>query len=98
MRTHTGFGRNPYHLSVRLVRARYGQPVLPLGFKFDVDAVPVAGMAHRQDCGCLPNVMRDDAVSVAAGGIHLTERRPRACPRCRPGFETLLSHQFQAAC
>lgn len=41
--------------------------------------------------------MPDDAVAIPAAGIYLPERCPQVCGRCRPGFETLLSYQFDAA-
>jgi hypothetical protein len=69
--------------------------VLPLGFRFDVDAVIVDGFAHRADCQQLPRDLPPDAVGVAIGGIHHAERCPRECPRCHPPFETLLTHELE---
>jgi hypothetical protein len=80
--------------SMPSVSTAYGSVVLPLGFRFDVDAVLVDEVAHRRDCECLARPIPGQAVSIAAAGICLGERCPRACPRCRPGFETLLSYQF----
>ena len=68
--------------------------VLPLGFRFDVDAVIVGGMAHRATCGELPPLPAD-SVAVAALGVHRSHRCPRVCPHCRPTFETLLSYQLE---
>jgi len=67
--------------------------MLPLGFKFDVDAVLVGGVAHRKDCGHLPRTLPHDAVSVGAAGVHWAQRCPRECPECHPPFETMLSYQ-----
>jgi hypothetical protein len=69
--------------------------VLPLGFRFDVDAVVIGGVAHRSDCDQINDALADDAVDVVAGGIHRAERCPRECPTCRPPFETLLTHQLE---
>jgi hypothetical protein len=69
--------------------------VLPLGFRFDVDAVIVGGVAHCQDCVDLPNTLPHDAVLVGVAGTYRAERCPRECPLCRPGFETLLSYQLE---
>jgi len=74
---------------------RYGAVVLPLRFRFDVDAVLVAGVAHRQDCDHLQLPLPDDAVSVRAAGVHRAERCPRECPKCHPPFETMLSYQLE---
>ena len=79
----------------RLGGRRYRRRVLPLGFRFDVDAVIVDGVAHRADC-------RGAAARPAAGcgrcprgGVHQAERCPRECPSCRPPFETLLTYQLE---
>ena len=48
-------------------RQRYGAVVLPLGFKFDVDAVLVDATAHRSNCDRLPRPLPHDAVSVRVG-------------------------------
>jgi hypothetical protein len=69
--------------------------VLPLGFRFDVDAVVVGGVAHRRDCDQIMDAFADDAVHVLAGGVQCSERCPRECPKCRPPFETLLTHQLE---
>ena len=69
--------------------------MLPLGFRFDVDAVLADGVAHRGGCDQLPSPLPDGAVSVGAAGVHRADRCPRECPHCRPPFETLLSHQLQ---
>ena len=69
--------------------------MLPLGFRFDVNAVIVDGVAHRADCQELPGDLPPDAVGVAIGGIHQAERCPRECPRCHPPFETLLTHELE---
>jgi hypothetical protein len=69
--------------------------VLPLGFRFDVDAVLVGGVAHRTDCDLLGCPLPDDAVSVGAGGVHRAARCPRECRKCHPPFETMLSYQLE---
>jgi len=69
--------------------------VLPLGFRFDVDAVLVGGVAHRGDCDRLPRPLPDGAVSVCATVVVRAERCPRACPECRPPFETILGYQLE---
>jgi hypothetical protein len=69
--------------------------VLPLGFRFDVDAVIVEGVAHRAHCDCVPQELQDGAISIPATGVHRAERCPRECPRCRPQFETLLTYQLE---
>jgi hypothetical protein len=69
--------------------------VLPLGFKFDVDAVLVDGVAHRRNCGRVTRPLPHDAVSVRAAGDYRAKRCPRECPYCRPPFETLLSYQLE---
>ena len=69
--------------------------MLALGFRFDVDAVLVAGVAHRHDCDLLQRPLPDDAVSQRAGGIHRAARCPRECPKCHPPFETMLSYQLE---
>ena len=69
--------------------------MIPLGFKFDVDAVLVDGVAHRKDCDRLPRTLPHDAVPVSAAGVHRAERCPRECPNCQPPFETMLSYQVE---
>jgi hypothetical protein len=71
--------------------------VLPLEFRFDVDAVLVGGIAHRSDCERVAGVSAADVVHVFAGGVHRAERCPRECPRCRPPLATLLTHQLERA-
>ena len=77
--------------------AGYGPVVLPLGFRFDVGAVLVDGLAHRRDSERLSDPRPERALSVSAAGIYVAERCPRACGRCRPGFETLLRYGRPAA-
>jgi hypothetical protein len=69
--------------------------VLPLGFRFDVDAVIVSGVAHRSECDRLPCPLPDDAVVVPGAGVYRTDLCPRECPHCRPPFETLLSYELE---
>jgi hypothetical protein len=69
--------------------------VLPLGFRFDVDAVVVGGVAHCSDCEYISDAAAADRIHVFAGDVHRAERCPRECPTCRPPFETLLTHQLQ---
>jgi hypothetical protein len=69
--------------------------VLPLGFRFEVDAVLVDGVAHRSECDRLPRPLPDDAVPVHPAGVHRAERCPRECPKCRPPFEMILSYQLE---
>jgi hypothetical protein len=73
----------------------YRDLVLPLGFRFDVDAVLLRGLAHRADCRLLPTPLPAAALSVASGEAYSSERCPRECPVCRPAFETLLSFQMK---
>jgi hypothetical protein len=68
--------------------------VLPLGFRFDVDAVLIGEVAHRAGCEQAAAASSADAVFVVAGDVHRAERCPRECPHCRPPFETLLTHQL----
>jgi hypothetical protein len=44
--------------------------VQPLGFRFDVDAVIVDGVAHRGDCPLVPVLRRAGAVQRAAGEVY----------------------------
>jgi len=69
--------------------------VVPLGFRFDVDAVIVGGVAHRSECDRLQRPLPDDAVLIGAAGVHRTDRCPRECPKCRPPFETMLSYELE---
>jgi hypothetical protein len=69
--------------------------VLPLGFRFDVDAVVIGGVAHRSDCRQAADDSAIDVVHIFAGGVHRAECCPRECPSCRPPFETLLTHQLE---
>lgn len=47
--------------------------MLPLGFRFDVDAVLVGGVAHRKECERLQRTLPDDAIPVRAAAIHRAE-------------------------
>ncbi len=68
---------------------RYRRLVLPLGFRFDVDAVIVGGVAHRADCDELLATCRRmrsrsrAAVSIgpsaARGSARAADRRSRRC-------------------
>ena len=69
--------------------------MLPLGFRFEVDAVIVDGVAHRADSASLPGELPPGAISISAGGVHQADRCPRECSRCGPPFETLLTHQLE---
>jgi hypothetical protein len=69
--------------------------VLPLGFRFEVHAVLVDGVAHRSDCDRLERPLPEDVVSVRAGGVRRAERCPRECAKCRPPFETMLSYELE---
>ena len=69
--------------------------MLPLGFRFEVDAVVIGGVAHRSDRQYVATATAEDAIQVFAGGVHRAEQCPRECPRCRPPFETLLTHQLE---
>jgi hypothetical protein len=68
--------------------------VLPLGFRFDADAVIVGGVAHCSDCRLLLAPLQPELTVIAASGVYRSARCPRACPRCRPTFETLLSYEL----
>ena len=69
--------------------------MLPLGFRFDVDAVIVDGVAHRADCASLPGDLPPGAIPIPAGGVHQADWCPRECSRCGPPFATLLTHQLE---
>lgn len=69
--------------------------VQPLGFRFDVDAVIVDGVAHRSDCALVAPLRPAGAVWLAAGEVYRSQRCPRECA-CAPAFETLLSYQLEA--
>jgi hypothetical protein len=69
--------------------------LLPLGFRFDVDAVVVGAVAHRSGCDHVAETSADESINVSAGGVYRAERCPRECPRCRPSFETLLTFQLE---
>jgi len=66
----------------------------PLGFRFDVDAVVIDGVAHCEQCTLVPVVPSVGAVRIAAGDVYLAERCPRTC-RCSPPFETLLGYAIE---
>lgn len=68
--------------------------MLPLGFRFDVEAIISGGVAHSVECELLPVDLPTDSVRVQPGGAYHSERCPRVCPRCEPPFETLLSYQL----
>jgi hypothetical protein len=70
--------------------------MLPLGFRFDVDAVVLDGTAHTADCVLLPAMLPPEAVRFDAGETHHSERCPRECS-CAPPFETLLSYELETA-
>jgi hypothetical protein len=70
--------------------------MLPLGFRFDVDAIVLDGTAHRADCQLLPATLPADAVRLAACDTYRSERCPRECG-CAPPFETLLSYKLEPA-
>jgi hypothetical protein len=67
--------------------------MLPLGFRFDVDAVIVGSTAHRESCPRMAPAA--SLVRVFAGEIYRSDCCPRECPRCRPPFETLLTYQLE---
>ena len=75
----------------------YRRVVLPLGFRFEVDAVIVGDTAHRHDCPLVPAGVPLADATVAAGATYRSERCPRECRRCQPPFETLLSYQLPPA-
>lgn len=68
----------------------------PLGFRFDNDAVVIAGVAHRPDCAFVveERLCGPDVLALQAGAVMRSQRCPAACPSCRPAFETLLSYQL----
>jgi hypothetical protein len=70
--------------------------MLPLGFRFDVDAVIVDGTAHRVSCPLLPAVLPAGAKRLSAGQTHWEQRCPRES-ECAPPFETILSYQRERA-
>jgi hypothetical protein len=66
--------------------------MLPLGFRFDVDAVILDGTAHTAACPPLPPRLPPRARRLAAGETHWAQRCPRECD-CAPSFETVLSYR-----
>jgi hypothetical protein len=70
--------------------------VLPLGFRFDEDAILLRGTAHRIDCPLLSDPLPGEAVRLAAGEVLRAQTCPRECA-CAAPFETLLSYQVEAA-
>jgi hypothetical protein len=81
-----------HHYACLTVRG-YAGLMLPLGFRFDVDAVLLGAVAHRPDCRLLPAPRLAVALTLTPGEVYSSERCPRECPLCRPSFETLLSFQ-----
>jgi hypothetical protein len=69
--------------------------LLPLGFKFDIDAVIVSSVAHRPDCDLLPTRLPPTATAINASGVYRSERCPRECPSCRPPFATVLTYHLE---
>ena len=67
--------------------------MLPLGFRFDVDAVILEGTAHTPACPLLPAVL--PATRLTAGETYWVQCCPRECG-CAPPFETLLSYPLDA--
>jgi hypothetical protein len=70
--------------------------MLPLGFRFDVDAVILEETAHTVACPLVPAVLPVDASRLAAGETYWAQRCPRDCC-CAPPFETLLSYKVEPA-
>jgi hypothetical protein len=70
--------------------------MLPLGFRFDVDAVILDGTAHVIACPLVPPVLPPRATRLAAGETHWARRCASECG-CAPAFETLLSYMVQPA-
>jgi hypothetical protein len=65
--------------------------MLPLGFRFDVDAVILDGTAHEPTCPLLPPTLPPGATRLVAGEVYWAQRCPRECG-CATSFETLLSY------
>jgi hypothetical protein len=70
--------------------------MLPLGFRFDEDAILLNGTARRIDCPLLPDPLPRDAVRLSAGEVVRAQTCPRECV-CAAPFETLLSYRLDAA-
>jgi len=70
--------------------------MMPLGFRFDVDAVIFDGTAHRERCPLLPAALPAAAKRPTAGETHWAQRCPREC-ECAPPFETVLSYTGERA-
>jgi hypothetical protein len=66
--------------------------MLPLGFRFDVDAVILDRTAHTVACPLLPPMLPPGATRLAAGETYWAQGCPRECG-CAPPFETLLSYK-----
>jgi hypothetical protein len=68
--------------------------VLPLGFRFDFDAVIIDGTAHKGDCPIIQRPLPAGTVRLAAGEVYRSQHCPREC-ECAPPFETLLSYLLE---
>jgi hypothetical protein len=66
----------------------------PVGFRFDVEAVVIDGVAHREQCSLVSTVPPAGTVRITAGDVYLAERCPRTC-RCSSPFETLLGDAIE---
>jgi hypothetical protein len=70
--------------------------MLPLGFRFDVDAIILEETAHTVACPLLPAVLPAGVSRLAAGETYWAQRCPRECG-CAPPFETLLCYKVEPA-
>ena len=84
-------GARGEHVSSAFRRVRCGATMLPLGFRFDLDAIVLDGTAHRADCPLLPATMPPDALrpprrtgrSAVLGSAHARRRSRAAQLRAR---------------
>jgi hypothetical protein len=74
-----------------------GCRILPLGFRFDVDAVILDETAHTTACPLLPAVLPPGAARLAEGETYWAQRCPRECG-CAPPFETVLRQYGLTVC
>ena len=70
--------------------------MLPLGFRFDVDAVILEETAHTVACPLVPAVLPAAASWLAVGEMYWAQRCQRECG-CAPPFETILSYKVEPA-
>jgi hypothetical protein len=68
--------------------------MLPLGFRFDVNAVILEETAHTAACRLLPAALPVGPIRLTARETYWAQRCARECG-CAPPFETLLSYKIE---